>query len=74
MKTYKNCDGKKIDKCKNCSHFKISLLPRINHKLKLCKKAGLRLINNSSIIQDWCPLPDLKEKEIVREHWDINEL
>ena len=56
MRIYKDCDGKKIDKCSNCDYLYApihSLACGILH----CQ------IEDVDYIQSWCPL-DNWEKEI----------
>ena len=57
---YKNCDGKKIDKCMDCKKFIISPL-LIKIKIGHCPENN-KNIPNINIIPDWCPLEDYNEK------------
>ncbi len=55
MKMYKNCDGVKIDKCKDCDYPHLPYCKKIN-KYNLNTE-----IRNIFTIPSWCPLEDYKE-------------
>ena len=59
MKIVKNCNGKKIDKCRNCGytyHFMF-----IDWCTVKAPDEKSRKINNIQTIPAWCPLEDYKK-------------
>jgi len=62
---YKNCDGKKIDKCKDCKFIYFSVMRVFwddSKEIDECKKNGYKFIPNKYDIPLWCPLEDYNEK------------
>jgi len=59
MSNYKNCDGKKINKCRNCGNTYHFLF--VDWCTAKAPDNPSRKIKDMSTIPKWCPLSDWKE-------------
>ena len=64
MKIYKDCNGKRIDKCRDCKCINFSITRVFWEDFTgadECIKRGYKLIPDINTIPSWCPLEDYKE-------------
>lgn len=66
MKIYKNYDGRKIEKCKDCGYIHISTSHLYwSHCINIDKNGNGYLIDGieNKGFPPWCPLPDYKGED-----------
>lgn len=58
---YKNCDGKKIDRCRKCGYtYRFMFVDWCTFK---APNEQSRKVSNINTIPSWCPLEDYKESK-----------
>ena len=62
MKIYKNCDGKKIDKCRKCEHIYHFMF--VDWCTIKAPDEQSRKIKNIEAIPLWCSLGNYKEGKV----------